>query len=360
MTTKYDKNSSMALKGIAIIIMMFHHCFMTVDRFENYSVSSWPFNIETIAKICNMGKICVAIFAFISGYGLLMSYNRKNINASKWVYSRIIKTLGGFWIISALSMIVCQIIDGRVSDVYYRNVEFVKGTVYLITDFLGLSSLFNTPTLCGTWWYMSIAIVFIVMVPLLAKFQENLWLVLITVIILPRILNADILGKSNFASFFSAFIIGMIAFKYDLVNRWLQIWNTGIKKVLKFIIMIGVLYICYLLYTQTSAVTYCELRWGLIPFVFILFFVEFITDLPLIKKILYFIGKHSMNIFLIHTFYRQYYLKDFIYSFPHVTIVVFALLLISLVTSVLLEVFKKIIKYDEWIKKLCDMVNAKT
>jgi hypothetical protein len=331
---------------------------MSTDRFEKYSVSSWPLNIETTVNICNMGKICVAIFAFISGYGLLMSYNRKTTNASKWVYSRIVKTLGGFWIIAAFSMIICQLVDGRVGYIYFKDVGFIKGAVYFVTDFFGLASLFGTPTFCGTWWYISIALVFIVMVPALAKLQDNLGLVLIIIIIMPRVFSLDILGKSNFASFFPAFVIGMIALKYDLVNRWMHIWNTGIKKVLKLVLMIAVLYLCYLLYTQVSSAAYCELRWGFIPFVFILFFVEYITGLPFLKKILFFLGKHSMNIFLIHTFYRQYYLKDFIYSFSHVTIIVTVLLLMSLATSVLLEVFKKMIKYDEWIKKLCDRINA--
>ena len=59
-----------------------------------------------------------------------------------------------------------------------------------------------------------------------------------------------------------------------------------------------------------------------------------------------------MNIFLIHTFIREYYLGDFIYSFENWIEIVAILFIISLAISIVLELFKKLIRYDKLIKKL--------
>lgn len=55
---KFTKANSVEMYGIAILLMVFHHLFKSYIG---------PSAIQTIAYF---GKICVAIFAFISGYGL--------------------------------------------------------------------------------------------------------------------------------------------------------------------------------------------------------------------------------------------------------------------------------------------------
>ncbi len=80
--------------------------------------------------------------------------------------------------------------------------------------------------------------------------------------------------------------------------------------------------------------------------------IEFIINIPLVSSILKLLGKHSMNIFLIHTFIRAIYLSDFIYSFYHFILITGVLLLVSLGSSILIEKIKEIIKYNFTIEKL--------
>lgn len=69
-----DKNSSLALKGIAITLMMIHHNFRNTSLFSSYNVSFYPFNDQSVVSFAYACKICVSMFAFISGYGLYLSY----------------------------------------------------------------------------------------------------------------------------------------------------------------------------------------------------------------------------------------------------------------------------------------------
>ena len=98
-----DKNfsteTSTRLKGLAIIIMMYHHCFAAVSRFEKYQIDFSPFTQDTMVPILYYGKICVSIFAFITGYGLFMSLmhsDEKGDFAGKMALRRLIKLVGGF------------------------------------------------------------------------------------------------------------------------------------------------------------------------------------------------------------------------------------------------------------------------
>lgn len=58
-----------------------------------------------------------------------------------------------------------------------------------------------------------------------------------------------------------------------------------------------------------------------------------------------FLGKHSMNIFLFHTFIFSHWFKDFIYSSRNPFIIFFLLLGICVIISVFLEQIKKVTIY---------------
>ena len=62
-----------------------------------------------------------------------------------------------------------------------------------------------------------------------------------------------------------------------------------------------------------------------------------------------------MNIFLIHSFYRDVFFHEFTYSFYYAWLDYIVLMAISLVTSIVLEWFKKLIRYEkfiDWVKRL--------
>ena len=105
--------------------------------------------------------------------------------------------------------------------------------------------------------------------------------------------------------------------------------------------------------------TFLEIRDGLIPMIFIGYCYEFILPIKYVTNILQFLGKHSMNIFLTHTFIRYYYFKDFTYSFKYSILIVLVLLGISIIVSMVIELLKKAIKYNEFIEFLKQKVDRK-
>ncbi len=123
-----------------------------------------------------------------------------------------------------------------------------------------------------------------------------------------------------------------------------------LNKFLKFII--GAIIILILIKFRQSGISAIlfEIKDGFIPFFFIYFCYEFINGIKYINNILLFIGKHSMNIFLIHTFIRATYFRKFIYSFHYSLLIIFVLLIISLCISLFIELLKKYSKYNNLLK----------
>ena len=67
---------------------------------------------------------------------------------------------------------------------------------------------------------------------------------------------------------------------------------------------------------------------------------EIACRIPVIRQVLAFFGRHSMNIFLVHTFFYLAIYRDFIYSFRQAGLIFFVLAAVTLVYSVVLELLK--------------------
>lgn len=79
-------NDSACLYGIAILLMVFHHCFCIPSRLgENYISVLGDYALE--ARIAWIGKLCVAIFAFISGYAFSIKAEK---NKEEHVINRVL------------------------------------------------------------------------------------------------------------------------------------------------------------------------------------------------------------------------------------------------------------------------------
>jgi uncharacterized protein YqhQ len=86
--------------------------------------------------------------------------------------------------------------------------------------------------------------------------------------------------------------------------------------------------------------------------VVVILWICFIKDLPIISRVLGYLGKHSMNIFLLHNFLRVRWCPAHVFSFRHFALIVVMLLLESLLMSVVLEFVKKHSGYNRLVKKI--------
>lgn len=352
----FDKEASLKLKGAAIIMMITHHCFRTADRFIGYSVILTPLSEQQLINVAEACKICVSIFAFITGYGLYLNYQNNHNSAQSWVAKRYIKTFSGYWIVWTLCMIITQLRYGRVREMLFLDGRSM-GIMYMAISFLGLNNLFTTPSIDYRWWYMGAAFLFIFLTPIVYKYKDNLWMVIIAIILLLRIIisyDGSIVAISSESAyaFLIPFVIGGMFARYNSIEKWVSIGEGKLLlKSCKFVAEAWMIMFLYRAYISIPRYLFWEFQYGVFPIVVLMFFIEFILPIGIIGTLLKMVGKHSMNIFLVHSLIQTYY-PECIYGNKHFAVSILILLGLSLVISILIEYLKKLIKYDKLIDYL--------
>ena len=75
--SRFTKNNTLAMKGIAISFLLFYHCFSKKSRMGGMYVDFAPLSRGTAMMISRCMVQCVGLFAFLSVYGLTRSVKKK-------------------------------------------------------------------------------------------------------------------------------------------------------------------------------------------------------------------------------------------------------------------------------------------
>lgn len=160
----FGKQQAQQMKGIAIIAMFFHHFFgfPTWLAPENNFVHTYIGQRCLESDIASFFKICVGIYAFVSGYALFVQGNKHS--GIKHIAKRAFKFLTGYWLIFLL-FILFGLLFSEPLPPFSRLLQQCFG-VSTATGFNW--AYFDTihPVFA---WYVSFYLLFLFISPLLAK-----------------------------------------------------------------------------------------------------------------------------------------------------------------------------------------------
>ncbi|MST56360.1 acyltransferase [Pyramidobacter sp. SM-530-WT-4B] len=360
----FTKDDTLKVKGSAIILMLIHHCFLAPDRYKGQAVIFYPFTEQLVNYFALAMKICVALFTFLSAYGIFMSYKKKSqmlLLTVKDIHSEMARRtttlLGGyvfvFFLVQLYSVLIIR--GGRYAKIYGHG---IKSALYFLIDSLGLAELFRTPTFLATFWYLSLALVIIALMPILIAFYKRFGTVSLLSMSVLCAVFFPVSSKCTFAYLpHYAFCVALGIATAD--HNWLcqfRDWKPagarGIGKMLKATLIL-VFITLFLYWRQVTRYTPLLPIWdGVVSFLTIALMFEFINPIPLLGNSLKFLGIHSMNVFLIHNFVRVVWYYKFTYSFKYAWLIVIVLLAVSSLLSVCIEWLKNILGYSAMIGNL--------
>ena len=211
--------------------------------------------------------------------------------------------------------------------------EGPQGVLNCLSDMTGFSELFGTPTLNMTWWYMPLAYSLIVFVPFVYKLCEKTgWLLIPIAGIIPSLLVPGI-NKSYYLYVMVA-VWGVVAAKEGWMDKCLE-WKLPVA--VKIVLALLAVAACYFV-RQNALVKdkFSFISEGIIGMVFALAIAILLTNIPIIGEVFRFLGKYSMNMFLIHSFIYMIVFRKFIYSFKYSLLIWLVLTVVSLVVSVIM------------------------
>lgn len=341
-------------------MLVAHHCFLNPARYKGQElIFIIPENIWNYVSL--FLKICVCLFVFISAYGLtkkMMTMPENNslflhTSIKDMIFSRIFKLLGSFIFVFVLvTLFGCFYDPGRFTNIYGSS--FKNAAIYYLIDMLGLAELLGTPTYLGTFWYYSLAILIILIIP--AFYFANKKLGSIGFLALIAVINFTVeFSNRNIWHYILCIAVGVVCASRNVITRLVKIKlneNGAVNGIFKFLLEAIFLFILMLLREGPLKGELYPFWDAVIPVVLAVFCCEFVFRIPFLHRVLAFLGKYSVNIFLVHNFIRITWFYDFTYSFKYPMLIVIVLLIDSLILSLLIEGLKRLLHYNQFINKL--------
>ncbi len=227
-----NKKTTEALHGIAILMMIYHHLFIGGNALyvnEGKSLLSvFNFIDLTGSGSAQLGfawfcKLCVAIFAFTSGYALFLQLDKKG--SFKDMLRYVPKRLWSFYrkyLLAFLFFVGCSFFMARDS--------FDFGFSNFILSLLGLKAGYNS-----TWWYVPVYYLMVILSPfiyvLLKKINMKAYLAAGCFVVLCLVISLASGNLMVFLKFISnciqnnttiyllIFAEGMFCARYGLIDK---------------------------------------------------------------------------------------------------------------------------------------------
>ena len=342
----FDKNMSIMIKGVAIILMLFHHFFgfpdwiiegnMFIGLGDNYNC------VER--KIGLFGAICVELFVFITGYGSY--YITKKRNSYKNIIKKILSFLLNYWIILFLFFL----------PMGYILEQKKIGSLELIKNMFGYDI-----TVVKFAWYVRFYLALQLLFPILLYITKLPPFMSVLSAIVPfGCINYILyfLGLDSrtivsyiieFNSYVPVFFVGYFIAQYrifDKMDKKIKEWNMN-----NICIYLIALFLIY--YLRGRLITYFpnyNPDWIFAPLL-IFTCAELIkkVNCVFIEKSLSLIGKHSANLWYIHGIFFYVDKIQFILYLPKISVLIlvwslFIMIPISLLYEYLDKTIEKFIR----------------
>lgn len=347
MQKQFTKEHSLVVKGLAILLLLMYHLFENEQLISSMEVNYSPFPLSGFLMFTGFGNICVAIFVFLTTFGIATGLFAQEELSIKQAYNQAVRR----FLVLAANFAVLFV---SVNLLWFYKFDYAslygggkQGILYALTDGLGLSMFFDTPTLNMTWWYMELAYILIFLVPFLVWLVKKIgYPVLLLSFIAPAVVNLN----ADVERYLFVAVFGVCA----AYGKWPdKLLNLKLHPVFQWIIGIVGFVLCVLV-RQNFVVHeyYVHIVEAPIALFFLFFGGALLDSVPILKNVLGFIGKYSMNIYLVHTFFYMALWQKFIYQFQYAAVTVLVLLGVTLLYSVLLEMLKKVVGFKKLMARL--------
>lgn len=331
----FTRDYTEIIKGVAILLMLFHHLFGFPEWYtEGVSYIGISLRSNTVEYVIGQfGHICVSIFAFITGYGMFFSYKSGNI--IKKSFKKGISFLVCYWLILFGAAIPVNLALGKTD----------------ITFSLILKNMFTYDhTLVSFAWYVRFYLAMLITLPVFYRMLTKYAAVTIPVfLILPAMANY-LLGTVSSDNFFivktvyfsmeyflwiTCALMGLCFARYGIFEKLGRLFSR-FGKGEGFVCAMLMLVLVYLRAYKSDTIGIIFSFDSFYAPIFIFLAIKIIEVFPeFLHKFLRLMGKHSMNIWFLHSlfFFRTAELMKYAYA-PKVSVLIVAwVIVICLVLS---------------------------
>ena len=346
----FDKRQTNIAKGIAVLFLLWHHLFLYTPDGTDAFISIFSIRgiaIETV--LAAYLRVCVAMFLFLSGYGLYKSWVKNNskdvqyvrkkqffISQLLFVKKHILKLLLGFCFIYIL-FVPLSIWFGNPFWEVYGN-PFIA-----ILDFLGIADLVGTVTMNQSWWFMSLIIVLYILFPILAGIMKKipeLMLALAAIVLLIGVFNLGF-GVLKYKEYGLPFVFGIYFARRDIFEFLSNKCNSVFKKIF---LILPIVLICLVYRFISSNMIYLDFLFAA-SIILISYF--FISKIRILSNVLEMFGENSDSIYMFHLFINYYYFQPYLFSLKYSIIIYIVFSIVCLLIALLINKLKELLRINK-------------
>lgn len=350
----FTKRESLKVKGFASLLILFHHMFYSPYRIEAGDMKFMLFSQERVQVIAIAARIGVWIFAFVSAYGLTCQYMQKKDESNlHFVVRRWISLMKQYWFVY-LAVLLASCLIRNPAEIY--GYDIFKGVIKGGLDFVAWADFFKTPTLLGAWWYMCFAQMLVLLIPAVNHICKRLgWISLPILFLVMQYLSDGITSPygGKYSNYVPVVFLGVLCARSGLLDQLLSCrksWQHSLMEALGGIAAVIVLLAFTYKFKNRDAWQLNSLLSAGAAALICYLGAKYVKSRGL-SRALVFLGVHSGNIYLIHTFFYTYVPRSVFWS-GNALVSWCSLLALSLLSSVIFEFIKKRIHYNELFEKI--------
>lgn len=343
-----SKFSILFIKTNAIVLMLIHHLWQMpayiLDENKKYAVIVAGHNIGELFG--GFGKICVAIFAFTTGY--LIYLNQRKYESYKYTIKKLFAFLLNYWVVCIFFILVGLIFD-----------EPLPNFKTFILNLFGFQLDFSKVFCVGFAWYVHFYIFLLIGVPAFIKaFRNNsyiaLALYLFVIVILfsfGNILNNPVCSPAiiTYIDYSLAAVAGWLTCHYRLYNKLNKITERlcSVGRIIGALFLIGFLFVIKI-ESMSILRNHVDFFFAATYIYLIIMIGQTIHSLiksDKVKNVLYkcvsVIGSNSTNIWYLHAlFFTPKNTLQWIAFFPHygVLIIVWTIIVLMPLSHLITKV----------------------
>ena len=345
--SNFDKSTTNIIKGIAVLLLLFHHLFLKNDRLiaNGVVISDGVYNL--LYAYIVQARICVWIFVFISGYGLAKSFS-KDEKCGKFIVHHWLSLMKQWWIVMLFMAVIYQVFVGNLIDYYQHSIKL------FLLDVIEWNDFFDYPRILGSW-YLCFAQILIIIFPLLYIFCKKYGYLSLPIFYIVMQFIGDGINSSGggaYIQYIPAAIGGIISAQYGIFEILLA--KNQSNRIVTFlkgtILLMGIAILSEIRYRVTDTNYICSILAVFIVFGICLFTAKYICKLK-IKGILEFLGENSAILFMSNVFF-YIELPQTIYFTHNAVGAYITLVLVCLMFALVIKQIIKILHYDDICKKI--------
>ncbi len=334
--TIITKRDSTIIKGFAILLMIVHHVWNPIFI---KGISNIPDTTSTywlLDNISNYSKICVSIFAFLSGWAFWEVKNK--FISYRYSVNKCIHFLISYWVV-ALIFIIIGILT---SD----NLPTFKIAILNLFGFeVGAKETMHYDYVNVVFaWYVRFYLAVLLTIPIILKIIDKVNIILIFFVIYVLCVltqNSELFLIKKWVHVYFQWLPCIVIGIYCNRNNWLEKMNNN--KITIFILILLLL----LRHFKT------ELYGGMpIDFIIVVFLIlylkklcDYISPLQYINKTFILLGTLSMNIWYCHSifFLPSHKWSWLIGNFQNCFVTLFSTIILSILFALLCNYIQKLI-----------------